>query len=505
MKKQAKGIIALSAVLAALLGGGYAYMKLAPDDAGNNGGSSSNLELLATTADGAGTVLVSDGDSGVVKKVAVTNKNGKMTALMKSAPSAEGESASYTLEGYSDINIDEAMVSTLADNGNGMAAKYVVARGCDDTSKYGFGEPHATVEFTYESGKVVKIYVGDTAPSQEAIYVMADGSSDVYAVEPSNVAVYMRSLKDFVKTTVLEKPADDAEPDVQSVEIERSDMETNIIIEYDKDSEGAHSGGTSSSFKMISPTESYLTVEGSQSVITGMFGLNASEIYVLHCTEDDIKDAGLSEPFCKVTVECKDGSSHVLLLSEVFADNSGTKCCYGMLEGDNVIYIIPEDRAPWLGVQPIDVATRMLITSYVWNITDMTVSGGGEKAEFVIKPSDPDNAPENPKSEDFKVTLNGSEFDSERYRKLYAFINSSNAEEFALGVPVPEGEPQATIKYYDSYRGKTETYDFYDDSVMRSLIVVNGESKYYCTKSFVSVLLDNIRRLESDEDFVTTW
>ena len=135
----------------------------------------------------------------------------------------------------------------------------------------------------------------------------------------------------------------------------------------------------------------------------------------------------------------------------------------------------------------------------------MTVSGGGEKAEFVIKPSDPENIPENPKSEDFKVTLNGSEFDSERYRKLYAFINSSNAEEFALGVPVPEGEPQATIKYYDSYRGKTETYDFYDDSVMRSLIVVDGESKYYCTKSFVSVLLDNIRRLESDEDFVTTW
>ena len=504
MKKQAKGIIALSAVLAALLGGGYAYMKLTPDDT-DKGGSSSNLELLATTADGEGTVLVSDGDDGVVKKAAVTNKSGKMTALIKTAPTAEGESAAYTLEGYSDLDIDEAMVSTLANNGNGLTAKSVVARGCEDTSKYGFDDPHATVEITYESGKVVKFFLGDTAPSKESIYVMVDGSNDVYAVEPSNVASYTRELKDFIKTTVLAKPEDGSEPDVERVEIERSDMDTNILIEYDKDSEGSHSGGTSSSFKMITPTESYLTVEGSTTVITGMFGLNASEIYVLHCTEEDIKNAGLSEPFCRVSVECKDGSSHVLLLSEVFADNSGTKCCYGMLEGGNVIYIIPEDKAPWLGVQPIDIATRMLITSYVWNITDMTVSGGGEKAEFVIKPSDPENIPENPKSEDFKVTLNGSEFDSERYRKLYAFINSSNAEEFALGVPVPEGEPQATIKYYDSYRGKTETYDFYDDSVMRSLIVVDGESKYYCTKSFVSVLLDNIRRLESDEDFVTTW
>ena len=82
MKKQAKGIIALSAVLAALLGGGYAYMKLTPDNGDNKGGSSS-LELLATTADGEGTVLVSDSGSedGVVSKVVVTNESGKITVI----------------------------------------------------------------------------------------------------------------------------------------------------------------------------------------------------------------------------------------------------------------------------------------------------------------------------------------------------------------------------------------------------------------------------------------
>ncbi len=72
-------------------------------------------------------------------------------------------------------------------------------------------------------------------------------------------------------------------------------------------------------------------------------------------------------------------------------------------------------------------------------------------------------------------------------------------------MPVPEGEPDAVIKYSDSYTGKTMTYEFYDDSVMRSLIVVNGESKYYCTKSYVGVLLDNIRRIDTDDDFVTRW
>ena len=60
MKKQAKGIIALSAVLAAMLGGGYAYMKLAPEEGkGNGDNTSTTMELLATLARGQGTVLAS--------------------------------------------------------------------------------------------------------------------------------------------------------------------------------------------------------------------------------------------------------------------------------------------------------------------------------------------------------------------------------------------------------------------------------------------------------------
>ena len=506
MKKQAKGIIALSAVLAALLGGGYAYMKLTPEDSGGNGGSS-NMELLATTADGEGTVLVSDNGSeeGVVKKAVITNDSGKLTVVRKSAPAEDGNAPAYTLDGFTDLKVDEMMVSTLVNNGNGLTAKSAVARGCDDVSKYGLDKPEATVEIDYESGNTVKFLVGDKTPSGESVYVMVDGSRDVYSVAPSLVSNYSKTVKDFISTTILEKPADGTEPDVKSLRVERDDLKDGFYLEYDNNSGVAHSGGTSSSYKMHEPTESYLTVERSTDVITGMFGLSASDIYVMHCKEDDIKNAGLSKPFCKVDCEMKDGKKYELLLSEVFADNSGKKCCYGMLGGDNVIYIISEDKAPWLTVQPIDVASRMLITSYVWNITDMTVSSGSEKAEFVITQNEPGKKLDSPQSEDFKATYNGKEIDAERYRQFYAFLNGANAEEFALGAPVPAGEPMASIKFNDSYRGKTETYEFYDDSVMRVLIVVDGKSKYYCTKSFVSVLTDNIRKIDGTDDFVTTW
>ncbi|SFW38376.1 DUF4340 domain-containing protein [Ruminococcus flavefaciens] len=511
MKKQAKGIIALSAVLAAMLGGGFAYMKLNPSETeGHRGGSSSSSapELLATEANGQGTVLVSDGtEDAVVKSVTVKNSSGELNVIMKSAPDKENnKGAVYTLDGYTDLDVNTAMVGTLANNANGMQAAALVAEGCTDLAKYGLASPSAEVELTYESGTKVKFLVGDTAPSSDNTYLMVDdGRKDVYTVNTSTVANYSNSSKDFIEKTILEKPADDEMPEVESLRIEREDIDYDILIKYDRDKTDAHAGGTSSPHKLVEPTDSYLTVEKATDIISGMFGLYASDIHALHCTEADIAEAGLDKPFCKVTMDCDDGKSHVLLLGKVFADENGGKCAYGMLEGGKVIYTVSESSAKWLTVTPSDICSRMIIASYVWNITELSVSGGGESAEFKIEPKDKDNIPESPKAEDFNVTKDGKEFDSERYRLFYSFLVSTNGEEFALDAPVPEGEPEVSVTIKDEQLGKTIKYDFYEDTFMRSLIVIDGKSKYYCTKSYVDTLKENIKRISTGEDYITTW
>ena len=507
MKKQAKGIIALSAVLAAMLGGGYAYMKLTPEEGkGNGDNTSTTMELLATLARGQGTVLVSDGgETATVKSVAVKNSKDTFNVIMQEAPKEEGEDPVYTLEGYEDMNVDNSMVSTLVNNGNGIEAQSLIAEGCDDLGKYGLDKPAAEVEFTYESGSKVKFLVGDETPSGTTSYFMVDGKNDVYSVNTSTIANYKSGIKDFISKVILAKPEQDAYPVVNSLRIQRGDMDEDILIEYDKASEDENSGGTSSSHKMIKPLESYLAVEKSTDIITGMFGLSASDVHVIGCKEEDIAEAGLDKPFCTVTMDCDDGKTYTLLLSDPFDDESGKKCSYAMLDGGKLIYVVPTENAKWLTVQPIDIVTRLLITNYVWNITELSVSGGGEKADFVIEPKDKDNIPDSPKSEDFTVTNNGKEFDSERYRLFYSFLTGTNAEEFATGVPVPDGEPLATIKCTDKYLKTTTTYEFYDESVMRALIVINGESKYYCTKSYVKTLIDNIKRIGTGEDYVKNW
>ena len=503
MKKQAKGIIALSALLAAMLGGGYAYMKLSPED---KDGDSSSLVLLATEADGQGTLLVSDnGETGTVKTALVKNAADEIKIVMKDAPSEDGLPATYTLEEYKDLDVNTALVGTLINNCNGLKAQSVAARDCTDLAKFGLDKPSATVEFTYESGNTVKFYVGDKAPSGQTVYVRVDGSNDVYMVESSLVANYSKTNNELIEKTILSKPSDEDMPIIKSLRVEREDMESDILIEYDKSSEDTYSGGTSSAHKMVEPTESYLTVDRSTNVVSGMFGLTASGIYALHCKEADIAEAGLSEPFCKVTMDCDDGSTHVLLLSEIFTDDSGSKCSYAMLEGGKVIYTVSADKAEWLTVQPVDIASKMMIAAYVWNITELSASGGGEKAEFTVSLKEDAEKSETRSADDYIVRKDGEEFDTERYRTFYSFLVSANAEEFALGVPVPEGEPAAVVKYTDSYTDKTNTFEFYDDSVMRSLIVVNGESKYYCTKAYVNTLIENIKRIGTGEDYIKTW
>lgn len=498
MKKQVRSIIALGAVLAAL-GGGFAVLKLTEP---KEGGDTSSVIEVTSVPDGAGTLLVSDnGSEGTVKEAVVINTTDRLEIEMKDAPS-EDSAATYTLKEYKDLDVNTSVVGTLVNNGNGLTAEALIAKDCTDTAKYGLAEPEATVEFTYESGNTVRFFVGDTAPSG-TVYVLVDGTKDVYTVSSSKVANYSKGVKEFIRKTILEEPED--YPLVESLRIERDDIDYDLLFEYDIESEDSNSGGTSSAHKLVEPVESYLTIERSSDVITGMFGLSGDDIYALHCKEADIAGAGLASPFCTVTMKCDNDETYTLLLSELFTDESGKRCCYAMMEGGKVIYTLSEANARWLSVTPIDVASRLMITSYVWSITELSASGGGESAQFSISLRDPSASEGGNSADNYIVMKDGKEFDSERYRKFYSFLISSNAEEFALDVPVPEGEPAATISYKDSYNGKTFTYDFYDDSLMRSLIVVDGKSKYYCTKSFVDTLIKNIGLIDTDEDYITTW
>lgn len=70
---------------------------------------------------------------------------------------------------------------------------------------------------------------------------------------------------------------------------------------------------------------------------------------------------------------------------------------------------------------------------------------------------------------------------------------------------VPSEKPMVSLKYHDSYLDQTYAIDFYDYSAMTVLITVDGESKFFGSKSYVKNLIENIKKLETGEEFIKTW
>ena len=509
MNKTAKGLVALSAVLV-LLGGGYAALKLTEPKEEEESSSSEpagEQQSVIIIKD-----IVPDGpdapnksyQEGVIKTVDVKNKTDELHVVQKSTKTEES-AATYTLDGYQDVVMKDTMIGTLANNANELTSEAVIEENCTDLAKFGLASPAITVDIAYESGTAYRMLIGNEAPSGGVTYVMIDGVDTVYTVRDSALANYSKTVLELVDTTVLAAP--DELPIVNSLRIEREDIDYDIFLEYDKKSDdSSYTGGTSATHVMVEPTSAYLSVERSTDITTGMFGLSASGVYCVHCEESDIAEAGLKDPFCTVTMSCDDGNDYVLLLSEPFTDSDNGKCCYAMLEGGNVIFIVSEDKAKWATVTPVDIASKIFIASYVWNISDLEITcNTGDRAEFVLTKKNPDEVKESYTSADINTTLNNAEFDSERFRQFYSFLISANAESFALGEEIPSSVPMATLAYTDSYTGETLTFDFYEKSAMTALIVVNGESKFNITKSYVETLIENVKLLDSDEEFKTTW
>ncbi len=497
MKKAVKGIIGLSAALA-VLGGGLAALKLTePEKTEESSSASSEVS-------GAGVTIIEEKE---IAKVELSSVNDEMT-IVTTSKRTEESAALYTIDGYQELPVNTSMVGTIPNNARGLVSASIVAEDCTDTAKYGFDEPQATAEIYFESGENVTLIVGDATPSSSAeTYVMLGGDDTVYTVPSSKVANYTCTITDLMSSTILKEPAEEEYPVVKSVVIERDDIDYNIVVEYDELSDDDnYTGGTSASHIMVEPTKAYLAVERSTEITNGLFGLSASEIYSIRPDEADIAEAGLSEPFCTMTMTCDDGNEYVFIMSEPFMDESGKKAHYAMLEGVDIIYTVSAENAKWGTVLPIDIASKIIFGTNVWSITELTVTGRDiDDVVIEIEKKESAEGKDSFTSEDFTATKNGEPFDAERYRTFYRYLIQAPAEEFALNEPVPSEEPIASITFNDSYTGEVKNVEFYDYSALKALVVINGKSEYYCPKSYAETIIENVNRMDTGEEYLNTW
>jgi len=494
MNKRIKGIIALFAGIIVLSGSLIILLNIKPEQ-----GKSGNSQTSATEPQNE-TVELNRRDPSTVNKVEVSNEEGSFTVLRTSLPQTDGEREQYTIEGYEDLRLENSLLSTLPYNGSDLFSVATVGTRGDGIEKFGLEPPRATVVLHYDSGDAVKFFIGDNSPTATASYFMLDGDDNVYTVAISSVSNFHTRVRDFVSKIIVERPSEENFPIVERVRITRDDLDNDIVIKYDRNeaNEELVSGGTAAAHVLTEPFRANLNITYSQNVTHGIFGLNASDFYSIKPTAGDIAEAGLSEPFCTVVTECDNGVTYTFLMSEPFIDESGSKSHYAMLEGGNVIYIVSAENAVWGTISIIDFTSYLVYSSMVWDIRTMTVTGRDfDTVIFEGEGTDKTN---------YVLTKNGEAFDNERFRLFYSFLLSTAAEDVAYDKPIPNGKPLVRIEIKDAKLDRGAQYiEYYEDTLFTCLFVINGETKYTCSKSYVDTLIGNIRRIHTGEAYVTKW
>lgn len=460
------------------------------ESSGNSGEESSTASIS----------LVSQ-ESNDVTSIDVTNSTGSFE-VVRTAEATDDGNATYAIAGWEDLPTDTSTIWTLPNNASSLEADGVVEENCSDLTKFGLDKKTAiAVTLHFADGSDYAFRVGNAVSGGSDTYVAPADTDTVYTVRTSLVANFSKASTDFLSKTVLEEPAEDDYPIVNSVKVERKDIDYVLELDYDKNSAKSDSlSGSVATHVMVSPVPAYLSPDRSKDVTNGMFGLKADSIVYPHPTEEQLAETGITDPFATATMACDDGNTYVLKIGNRFTekDDSGTETAYYniYLDGVDVVYRIAESDCCWATVTPTDVASRLVLATYVWNIGDLTVKAEGEEdMHFEVKATS---------KKDAAVKLNGKEIDAERFRLFYTFLLKTVAEEVKLDGDT-SGTPLAEIQLSTKDGKKLHDYTFYKIDDFTCLIAVDGQSAYTTRMSYLDTLRSNMEIFDTDQDFATNW
>ncbi len=492
MSKTTKGLIAGIAVLVVLGGGLTAALLLRDQDSGSSGSNNSTGDQQTTEAQEL--IPLNESLAEDVTQVEVKGKDN--FTMFRVSEKTDEASAVYSVKGMEELPLSNNLLSTLANNASELYAYDLVEENAEDLDKYGLAKPDAQITMQYEDGTSFSMSIGMESPL-DTVYSYALVGQNVYLVKSSPMENYRKEKTFFLSTTVLEEPAEDDYPIVESVRVQREDLDYDIYLEYEYEEEDDDSqGGAIATHVMREPVFAYLTPDKSTDVTNGMFGLYATEIVAAHPTDAELENAGILEPFCTVTMKCDNGKTYSLYFGDTYKTESGDQeCYYAYLDGVDVLYGVSADNAVWATVKPGEIVSENILNTYVWDIATLDVTANGKKISFVGE-GDKDS---------YEVKKDGTVCDNERFRLFYRFLLYIYGEELYLDGEIPDRAADSTIHVVTQDGSEDVLVEFYRLDNLTALVVINGQPTFKTRASSIDAIEDNIELFDTSEEFITVW
>lgn len=437
--------------------------------------------------------LLYDKDPAQIDNIHVSNGSGEYDIV-------KYNDSSWFVKDFIGLPHSAVAVNSICSSAATLTSQQVASDNAEDLSVYGLDKPRAEVTVTFGGGSDVKeLLIGNDSPSDGLTYASFKGEKTVYAVDTSDVEVFLNDRFYFLaKTVYTAKQAEDENDTtdytkITSITISREDIDYDIVLEYDvrQDDEDAVYGN-SSSHVMTSPVCLDLNPDTSYDLIYSVFNLTATEIAVAAPTDEIIAQFGLADPFCEVSYDITGGDFYLLVGNEYTDENGIPKGRYCMADGIDIIYMFDYSILPWATVMPLDITMSMITSTYIYTINSLEIETADKSAVFELSGG----------MEDFKVECEGIQDVSEdTFKDYYQYILRAPAEEMYL----EECTDPADITITIIHENGVDKLEFINSTDRKSIIRLNGRTSFRCRTSYVNRLIENTEHLLNGENIVTTW
>lgn len=488
MKKNIKLIIIFLAIVAVLAGVLVFLIKTAPEEEPE--ADEQEDKILSS--------LLYDENPADISLLTIENEYGTYNVERV----GEGDEARWSVEDISGSFISNSSLVTLIDNAATLTAQQTVVENPEDVSIYGLSEPSAkvTVNFSDSKNTVRNILIGNLTPKGSTRYLMLEGDSKVYTVYSADVNCFLNQKYDLINKVVYTAKTASSEDDttdysiISKMTVKRSDLDYDIVIEYDKriDDESVLTGN-SSLYVLTEPVYRDLDPEKSSDITENVIGLTASDLFIVNPTEDDMTICGLTEPEAEVNVEFNGGDVLKFKIGGEYYNEEGNKEGHFVyVDGINIIYIFSENKLPWLNFKPLSICTTNYTSNYVYDVETLDITYGDEAISFELSGSSED---------DFAVKRDGVYEDTSAFKTFYQFILKAPSNDVYLGEAT--GEPSLTISI--NAANNSDLIEFIPTDSRQSIIRLNGKVSYKCATAYVERFISNIELYKNGENIISNW
>jgi hypothetical protein len=436
--------------------------------------------------------LLYDKDPAQIENIHVSNSSGEYDVVKYS-------DSSWFVSDFIGLPHSTVAINDICSNAASLTSQQVASENAEDLSIYGLDAPRAEVTVTFADGTDEKdLLVGNDSPSDGLTYAAFKGENTVYAVDTSDVDVFLNDRFYFLaKTVYTEKQAEDEDDTtdyskITSITISRKDIDYDIVLEYDERQDDADAiYGNSSTHIMTSPVCLDLNPDNSYDVINSVFDLTATEIAVAAPTDEIMAQFGLADPFGEVSFDITGGDFYLLMGNEYYDENGKALGRYCYADGIDIIYMFDYSKLPWATVMPLDISMTMITSTYIYSINTIEIETADSSTLFTLSGG----------SDDFKVECDDSDVTEDNFKSFYQYILRAPAEELYLEDCTDPADITVTI----SHEYGVDEIEFINSDDRKSIIRLNGRTSFKCRTAYVNRLIDNVDRLLNGEEIVSTW